>query len=145
ALPVLTAPFDLTIEFQELDGRLHGAVTYNTDLFDAATIERMAGHLVAVLEAVAADPGATLGDIDILTPAERHQVLVAFNDTGVEVAAATLPELFETQVARTPDATAVVCGESRRSYAEVDRAANALAHLLIRAGAGPERIVALAV
>src|SRR5207244_2885934 len=64
---------------------------------------------------------------------------------GVEVAAATLPELFETQVARTPDATAVVCGESRRSYAEVDRAANALAHLLIRAGAGPERIVALAV
>ncbi|HMC03894.1 MAG TPA: condensation domain-containing protein, partial [Actinomycetota bacterium] len=67
ALPSVTAPFDLTIEFRELgDGVLHGMVTYNTNLFDAATIERMAGHLTRVLEVVAADPAIPLGRIDIL-------------------------------------------------------------------------------
>src|SRR5205807_7979932 len=74
-LPMATATFDLTIEFQELDdGVLHGMVTYNTNLFDAATIERMAEHLAQVLEAVAADPSLPLGRIDILTGQERHQV-----------------------------------------------------------------------
>ncbi|MEA2566237.1 MAG: hypothetical protein QOD49_1414, partial [Actinomycetota bacterium] len=138
-----TTSFPLTLS-ANLDDRLLFDLAYDPNLFDASTIERMAGHLVAVLEAVAADPDAALGDIDVLTPPERHQVLVAFNDTALQVAAATLPELFEAQVARTPDATAVVCGEVQLSYAEVDRAANALAHLLVHAGAGPERIVALA-
>src|SRR5437763_1962261 len=124
--------------------RLSVALGYDPDLFDATTIERMAGHLTRVLEAVAADPSLALGRIDILTEEERHEVLEAWNDTEADVAPATLPELFEAQVARTPDAAAVVFGDEHLSYAELNEAANRLAHLLIDLGAGPEQIVALA-
>ncbi|HEX9315614.1 MAG TPA: amino acid adenylation domain-containing protein, partial [Actinomycetota bacterium] len=124
--------------------RLSMELGYDPDLFEPATIERMAGHLTRVLEAVADDPDIALGRIDILTGPERRQVLEAFNDTGREVPAALLPELIESQVARTPDAPAVLFEGGELTYAELDRAANALAHLLIEAGAGPERFVALA-
>ncbi|MEA2588854.1 MAG: hypothetical protein QOH66_1781, partial [Actinomycetota bacterium] len=77
-----TTSFPLTLS-ANLDDRLLFDLAYDPNLFDASTIERMAGHLVAVLEAVAADPDAALGDIDVLTPPERHQVLVAFNDTAL--------------------------------------------------------------
>jgi amino acid adenylation domain-containing protein len=80
----------------------------------------------------------------MLTDDERHRVLLDWNDTDRVVAPATFPELFEAQVARMPDAPAVVFNGKRLSYAELDTYANRLAHLLIRHGAGPERIVALA-
>src|SRR5207237_7982486 len=121
-----------------------GVVEYRSDLFDAATIERMAGHLARVLETVAADPSLPLGRIDILSEEERHEVLEAWNDTEADVAPATLPEPVEAQVARTPAAAAVVFGDEHLSYAELNEAANRLAHLLIDLGAGPEQIVALA-
>src|SRR5207237_5920529 len=120
------------------------AVTYDPDLFDAATVERMVRHLQVLLEAVAADPTLPLGRIDILSGQERHQVLEAWNDTALDVPAATFPELFEAQVARTPDATALVFGDTALSFAELNARANRLAHHLIARGAGPERIVALA-
>ncbi len=117
---------------------------YDPDLFEAATIDRLAGQLTHVLEAVAAEPAAPLASIDILTSAERHQLLEAWNDTARPVVPQTLAELFEAQVARTPEAPAVVGEWGTLSYAEVDERANRLAHLLIAAGAGPERFVALA-
>jgi amino acid adenylation domain-containing protein/non-ribosomal peptide synthase protein (TIGR01720 family) len=143
-LPVVTASWDITVEFQEIDDLLAGVFVYNTDLFDAATVERMANHLLRVFDAVTADPGLTVGRVDILTADERYRVLVECNNTDRDVVAATLPELFEAQVARTPDLPAVVAGDVSLSYAEVEVRANRLAHVLIGAGAGPEHLVALA-
>ncbi|WP_189998507.1 amino acid adenylation domain-containing protein, partial [Streptomyces vinaceus] len=82
--------------------------------------------------------------LDILTPAERHQLLTTWNDTDQEVSAATLPVLFEAQAARNPKHPAVVFGDTVLSYADFNAAANRLARLLAARGAGPERIVALA-
>src|SRR3989440_576575 len=124
--------------------RLSVALGYDPDLFDATTIERMAGHLEVLLAGIAADPDRPLAELSLLSEEERRQVLVAWNDTALDVPAATFPELFEAQVARTPDATALVFGDEHLSYAELNAAANRLAHHLIDRGAGPERIVALA-
>ncbi|WP_281360367.1 amino acid adenylation domain-containing protein [Lentzea indica] len=117
--------------------RLSIELGYDPDLFDAATIERMAGHLVYLLESLPSE------QVEVLPESERTQLLVQWNDTAVDVAPATLAELFEAQVARTPDLPAVIAGDTRISYAELDRRANRLAHWLILRGAGPERIVAL--
>ncbi|MDQ3826501.1 MAG: condensation domain-containing protein, partial [Actinomycetota bacterium] len=143
--PIVHANVDLTIEFHELEnGSLYAALTYNTDLFDASTIERMARHLQVLLERVAAEPGQLITRLPILTAAERRQLLETWNDTDRNVAAETLPALIEKQVTKTPGAPALVfdCGEL--SYAEVNARANRLAHLLISCGAGPEQVVALA-
>ncbi|MGH3993514.1 MAG: AMP-binding protein, partial [Pseudonocardiaceae bacterium] len=124
--------------------RLSIDLGYDPALFDAATIERMAGHLTQVLDVVTDDPAVTVDRIDILTDDERQRVLVEWNDTDRAVVPATLPELFEAQVARTPDLPAVLFDGLSLSYPELEARANRLARLLIQAGAGPERIVALA-
>src|SRR5438270_11122137 len=120
ALPVVTAIFDISIDFQEYGDVLLGALEYNTDLFDATTIERMVGHLQVLLDGIAAEPDRPLAELPLLAEAERHQVLVAWNDTARDVPAATFPELFEAQVARSPDATALVFGDHAVSYAELN-------------------------
>ena len=91
-----------------------------------------------------AEPGQPIGGLDLLEPEERQQLLVEWNATEREVAAASLPELFEAQVARSPEAVALVYEESRLSYAELNVRANRLAHLLIGRGIGPENLVAVA-
>ncbi|MCA1676538.1 MAG: AMP-binding protein, partial [Actinobacteria bacterium] len=143
-LPRHTARFDLLVEFLPQGDSLNVAIEYNTDLFDSVTIERMVGHLRRLLEGIAAEPDRAVGEVPMMTQAETHQVLEAWNDTDREVAVATLPELFEAQVGRTPDAVAVRCEGVGSSYAELEARANRLARLLIERGAGPERFVALA-
>src|SRR5207248_10767981 len=138
-----TTSFPLTL-LADIGDQLRFAITYDPDLFDATTIERMVGHLQVLLDGIAAEPDRPLAELTLLTEDERHQVLVAWNDTALDVPAATFPELFEAQVARSPDATALVFGDHALSYAELNAAANRLAHLLIERGAGPERVVALA-
>jgi amino acid adenylation domain-containing protein/non-ribosomal peptide synthase protein (TIGR01720 family) len=124
--------------------RLAMELGYDPTLFDAATIKRIAGHLRQVLDVVVADPAMTLRQVEILTEDERDQLLVEWNDTDHYVRPATLPELVEAQAARTPELPAAVFAGGALSYAEVDARANRLARLLIHRGAGPERIVALA-
>ena len=136
--------FDISVSFIDSDDILHGFLEYSSDLFDSATVERMAGHLQVLLTAIAADPERPVGAVPLLTPAEREQVLTEWNDTTRELPAATLDELFAAQARRTPDAPAVISGSGQISYAELDTAANQLAHLLIQRGARPERVVALA-
>ncbi|MDQ3150312.1 MAG: AMP-binding protein [Actinomycetota bacterium] len=85
-----------------------------------------------------------VGQIDLLDEDERHRVLLEWNDTGLVVAPATLPDLFEAQVARTPDSVAVVFESAELCYRELNERANRLAWLLIQRGAGPERFLALA-
>ena len=94
--------------------------------------------MASIVESLESAPSTRLSDIDILDEVERRQVLTGWNDTAREVAEATLPELFEAQVARTPGATAVVFEDTRLTYAEVNERANRLARLLVSRGAGPE-------
>ncbi|MFF2149141.1 amino acid adenylation domain-containing protein [Kitasatospora sp. NPDC058190] len=139
------AAFDLVLEFAETDsGALHGLLTYNTDLFDPTTAERMADQLGTLLTALAQDPALPVGALPLAGADELAAELDRARGTFRPVPEATLAELFERQAARTPDAPALLDGERELSYAEVDRTANRLAHQLIRSGVGPERLVALA-
>ncbi|PZS23336.1 MAG: non-ribosomal peptide synthetase, partial [Pseudonocardiales bacterium] len=153
-LPRPSARFDLVLEFLPRGESLSLTIEYNTDLFDLGTVERMAGHLQLLLTAIATDPSQSLAELPQLTDAERHRVLVEWNDTGRDdtdqsVPPAVLPELFEAQAARTPEAPAVRCAGTQLSFAQLSYAqcnvqANRLARLLIARGAGPERFVAVA-
>ena len=116
---------------------------YRPDMFEQVTAERIAGQLICLLEAIATDPAQPIGRIDILPSTERQQLLTTWNDTAHSVPDTTLPELFEQQVARTPNATALAFENQRLSYAELNVRANQLAHLLITKNVGPESIVAL--
>ncbi|MGH3787787.1 MAG: amino acid adenylation domain-containing protein, partial [Pseudonocardiaceae bacterium] len=112
-----------------------------TDLFDAATMQRMAQHLQVLLGGIAADPTQPVAQLPMLTDTERHQLLVEYNDTDQQLPQATLSELFEAQVGRTPDAVAVVCGNQELSYRELNERVNQLAHRLIAFGVGSEQPV----
>ena len=124
--------------------RLRLRLQYRTDLFERSTVEAIGRRLVALLEAVVADPSQPIGRIDILEQEERQQILIDWNNTACEVPQTTLPGLFEAQVERSPEAIALVFEESTLSYAELNAQANRLAHLLIGRGVGPENLVALA-
>ncbi|MEV4973752.1 amino acid adenylation domain-containing protein [Streptomyces scopuliridis] len=138
--------FDLTFTYWEEGGELRGSVEYSTDLFDASTIERLTGHLVTLAEALAAPGGSErpMASLAMLTEGER--VRIDTHRAGVEkrLPDATVVDLFERQVARTPDAPAVVSHGTTVSYAELNERANRLAHHLIAQGVGPEDVVALA-
>src|SRR5579863_4403447 len=95
--------------------------------------------------ATRAGPGRAVSELEVLTAHERQQILKEWNDTARAVPELTLPELFEQQVARSPDATAVVFDGTELSYVELNRRANQLARYLVSLGAGPERLVAVAV
>ncbi|MGC4978102.1 amino acid adenylation domain-containing protein [Streptomyces sp. DT199] len=137
---------DLALQLLEWpeDGSMRGLLGFSTDLFTRATAERIADGFVRLLRAVAADPDARLSALDVLGEDERARVLTEWNDTARDVPGSTLPELFTAQAARTPDATAVLAESGSLTYAELDARSNQLARHLIEAGAGPERVVALA-
>ncbi len=140
-----TSKFDLSLQFTEREGRLDGVIEFNTDVFDVGTVSSIEARLGRLMRAVAAEPDRRLDDIELLTRDERAQVLLGWNDTAREVPFTSLPDLFAEQVARTPDAIAVVHEDGRLSYAELDERANRLARLLIRHGVGPERTVGVLV
>ncbi|WP_254407502.1 non-ribosomal peptide synthetase [Streptomyces sp. GMY02] len=122
---------------------LHGAIDYALDLFDRETVETLAERFVRVLDTVTTNPRQHINAIEVLDPAERVRILVEWNDTARKVPAATLPELFQTQATRTPDAVAVVFADIEMTYAELNERANRLARLLIDHGVGPESLVAV--
>ncbi|MGD1020131.1 MAG: amino acid adenylation domain-containing protein [Verrucomicrobiia bacterium] len=138
------ATLDLVMLIIETTGSLSASIRFNTDLFDASTIARMAGHFHALLESVICDPGAVIGDLEILTGAERQQLLVEFNDTKTDYPKGKcLHQLFEEQVQRMPDCVAVVFEEQQLTYAQLNARANQLAHHLQSLGVGPEIPVAI--
>ncbi|MER7895670.1 non-ribosomal peptide synthase/polyketide synthase [Streptomyces sp. NPDC096046] len=146
-LPRPAARFDLVLEFApRADGGHELTVEYNTDLFEAATVARMARQLRHLLEGMADGPHRTLAELPLLSEGERHVLLDSWNPPAPaedRADGATLPALFEEQVARTPGRTAVTCGATRLDYAGLNRRANRLARLLAARGAGPESLVAL--
>ncbi|MER6363952.1 amino acid adenylation domain-containing protein [Kitasatospora sp. NPDC001527] len=142
------AKFDLSIgmgESFDADGAPAGlecAIDYATDLFDRETVEAIAARFGRLLAAVAADPGRPIGRADLLADGERAELLAAAAPLPAELP--LLPAAFAAQAARTPDATALVFGTTRLDYAELDARAERLAARLRAAGAGPDRVVALA-
>jgi amino acid adenylation domain-containing protein len=124
---------------------LAGTLDFATDLFDAGTAETIAGRLVRVLGQVAADRELRVSQVEILDPAERRQLVEQWNETARPVPSLTLPVLFEAQAARNPEAPGVCWDGGELSYGELDAAASRLAWYLIGLGAGPERVVAVAV
>jgi amino acid adenylation domain-containing protein len=133
-----TAKFDLSLMMRESEDGFEGWLEYSTDLFDESTIRRMIGHLNRLLEGAAADPEARISELPLLTEAERQQ-LALWNDTAADFPRdATLVDLFEAQVARTPDDIALVHGRQRLSYRELDARAEAIAGRLRSRGVGPE-------
>ncbi|WP_254807097.1 non-ribosomal peptide synthetase [Streptomyces rapamycinicus] len=143
------ARFDLSVTLVEhRDGvgapaGLGGALLYAVDLFDEGTARGLVGRLVRVLEAVAADPGVRVSEIDVLGEVERARVVAEWNATGTTLPGGSIVERIEARVAATPDVVAVRCGEEALSYGELDRRANRLARLLTEVGVGPESRVAL--
>ncbi|MFJ8211213.1 amino acid adenylation domain-containing protein [Streptomyces sp. NPDC096033] len=140
-----TAKFDLFFNMiPDASGGAGVRLEYATDLFDRDTVETLASRFVRVLDALVADSDRTVGAVDVLDDTERDRLLGRFNDTATELPALTVPELFEEQAARTPDAPALVCDGRTLTYRELDDRADALARELNRRGAGPEDLVVLA-
>ncbi len=133
----------LDLAFEVRDGDLY--VTYRQDLFEAATAERLADHYTTLLTDALARPLAPVGELDLLGAEERHRVLREWNDTDHAVPLRTWPEMFADQVRQRPDDIALVFEDTQLTYAELDERAGRLAAALIARGAGPERVVALAV
>ncbi|MFC5665425.1 amino acid adenylation domain-containing protein [Kitasatospora misakiensis] len=145
-----TTAFDLTLNLSERhhpDGApagLSGGLEFAVDLFDRDTAERLATALGELLAQVAQRPELPVAELDVLG-AEGRAALAAWHDTANPADAPLLPAAFAAQAAATPEATALVFGELRLSFAELDARANRLAHGLRGAGIGPESLVALAV
>ncbi|WP_433325337.1 amino acid adenylation domain-containing protein [Spirillospora sp. CA-294931] len=136
------AKFDLDVMVEETfdaEGAplgVQGSITVAADLFDRTTADRIARHWTRVLSAVVHDPSRPVGAVEILDDSERHRVLVEWNDTGVELSGVSVPELITAR-----DAVAVVAGDERLTYAELDVRANRLAHWLRSQGIGSESVV----
>ncbi|MES2695945.1 MAG: condensation domain-containing protein, partial [Verrucomicrobiota bacterium] len=136
--------FDLNLNFGVSGDIVMLGCYYSTELFDRATVERWLDHLQTLLRGIAAAPATRVGELPLLTEGERQQILVEWNNTRMEYARdANIPELFEAQVKRTPEAIAVVGERERVSYAELDRRAERIAARLLAAGVKPDDKVGL--
>jgi amino acid adenylation domain-containing protein len=142
AATALAGQLDLTLAVADLGGRLAASFQYNPDLFERATVARLALQFQSLLEAVAAGPAVALGDLPLLGAAERHQIVTEWNDTREDLPAdVCLHHLFEAWARRRPEAPAVLGGAPGSlplSYGELDRRADRLARRLAQLGVGPE-------
>ena len=133
-----SAKFDLELSLIDGGEELNGLLSYDADLFDATTMERLLSHLERLLAGALESPGTTVSRLPLMTAAERWQVVVEWNDTQADRSEdASLHGLFEAQARRTPAAVALVFEAAEVTYAELDARANRLAHALRRWGVGP--------
>ena len=142
--PRASAKFDLTLTLRETGQGLRARWEYRTDLFEATTIERMAGHYQVLLESIVAEPGKRIGTLALMSAGERDRLLVQWNDTSADYSReGCIHELFEAQAARTPQAMAVLHEGAALTYAELNARANQLAHCLRAAGVGAQARVGI--
>lgn len=142
----VVAKFDLDVSLVKSESGLRGSFTYNTDLFDAATIERMTAHFQTLLEGIIDNPQQPIAQLPLLTPTEQQQLLVEWNDTATEYPQdKCIYQLFEEQVERTPDAVALVFEGQQLTYRELNQRANQLAHYLQKLGVKSEVLVGICV
>ena len=137
------AKFDLSLYLREDAGQLSGWFEYNADLFDASTIDRVAGHYRTLLEAIVRSPESRIADLSML-PEDELRLLDGFNATTVEYPSERcLHEFIEEQAARTPDSIALIFEDTALTYYELNARANQLAHHLRVLGVVPDSLVAL--
>jgi len=139
-----TAKFDLTLSIENTADRLRGVWEYNSDLFDAPSIERMTQHFQILLEGIVANPQQSISQLPLLTQAEQQQLLVEWNNTWAEYPQdKCIHQLFEEQVERSPDSVAVVFEGEQLTYRELNVRANQLAHYLQTLGVRAEVLVGI--
>jgi amino acid adenylation domain-containing protein len=138
------SPFDLSFDVTEREDGLLCTLEYNTDLFEGATVRRMLKHFAVLLDAAVADPCTRLSALPLLTDEERRQLLIEWNETRCDFPRdRCLHELFEQQAARAPESVALVCGDARLTYAELNEWANRLARHLRACGVRAETRVGI--
>jgi len=141
----VTAKFDLTLAMIKKSDGLRGMLEYNSDLFDAATAESLADHFQTLLKGFLADPDQPVGELPMLSEAERKKLLVDWNATATDYPGdQCIHHLFEAQVDRTPASLAVGFEDRHLSYQELDQKANQLAHHLQTLGVGADVLVGVA-
>ncbi|VEP15782.1 conserved hypothetical protein [Hyella patelloides LEGE 07179] len=140
-----TAKFDLSLAMRETESGIEGVWEYNCDLFETSTIERMMGHFQVLLEAIVTNPDESVTNLPLITQKEGQQLL-EWNATEADYPQdRCIHQLFESQVAKTPDAVAVVFEKQHLTYRELNQKANQLAHYLQKLGVKPEVLVGLCV
>src|SRR6185437_15434771 len=140
-----TSPVDLQITFGESKDQLSLMFEYNTDIFEPRTIDRLASHLITLLDSLLCTPGQKITNFHLLSPAERQHIIYGLNPETTECKHERAITRFESQAARTPDAIALRFGEELLRFNELNQRTNRLAHHLIKQGAGPEKIVAICI
>jgi amino acid adenylation domain-containing protein len=141
-----TAKFDLLLSMGENEEGLTGVWEYNQDLFTGETISRMSQQFQTLLAGIVAHPEQSVSQLPLLTEAQRHQVLVEWNNTQTDYPQdKCIHQLFEQQIEITPDAVAVVFDEQHLTYRELNNRANQLAHYLQTLGVKPESLVGICV
>jgi non-ribosomal peptide synthetase component F len=136
--------FKINLIFKECDGHFSASLQFDESLFSIDDVQQIAHQLKSLIEDVTNRPEATLGELNFLSETERKLVVTGFNDTKRPYSTShTVCDLFEEQVARTPDSTAVICEDKRLTYGELNARANQLAHHLLQLGVGPEVTVGL--
>jgi amino acid adenylation domain-containing protein/non-ribosomal peptide synthase protein (TIGR01720 family) len=140
-----TAKFDLTLAMSETANLLTGRFEYNQDLFDSSTVHRMVGHWQTLLEAIVANPNQRLSELPLLTPPERQQLLIEWNQTQIHYPETCIHQLFEAQVKQTPDAIVLIDGNQQLTYSVLNARANKLAHYLSKLGVKPETRVGICI
>lgn len=137
---------ELFLELYDLADQVAGNLHYNSDIFESHTIERMTGHFQTILQGIVANPNQSITELPLLTEAERHQILVEWNDTTTDYPKDKyIHQLFEEEVERTPDAIAVVFEDEQLTYRELNERANQLAHHLQSLGVAAETLVGICV
>ena len=137
-LPSKTCEFDLVLEIHELEESLSVTLRYNSDLFEAATVARIAGNLEVLLGAIVADPTRSVASLELIGPAVREELLGWLSGESLDLPQeVTVHGMIERQSLETPEATAVICGERELSYAGLEHRANQLARYLQRVGVCP--------
>ncbi|XHX79762.1 MAG: amino acid adenylation domain-containing protein [Stenomitos frigidus ULC029] len=138
-----TTRFDLECHCYKTLNTLHCTMIYSTALFEPATIERILQQFQVLLEGIVANPDQPIAHLPLLTPSERHQPLITWNDTALDYAETPIHQQVVAQAAKTPDALAVVFEHQSLTYRELNQRANQLAHHLQQLGVNPETVVGL--
>ncbi len=138
-----SSALDLSLKLEQTDAGISGHFEYSTDLFETATIDRMAMHFQTLIESIIANPDQSIDELNILTDSERHQLLVEWNQTQIDYPNQCIHQLFEAQVERTPDNIAIVFEQHQLTYRELNDRANQLAHYLQVQGIVPNMLVGL--
>ena len=143
---VQKANFDLHLSVVNGHKGMRASFSYKTDLFESETIARMLGHFQVLLEGIVAEPGKRILDLPLLTEAERRMMLLDWNKTKRDFPREKcLHELFELQVEKAPGRVAIIFGEERLSYRQLNERANQLGNHLRKLGVGPDALVGICV